>query len=745
MITKIPKFRRCIIQNFPFIEEDFDALTDYELLCKVVEFLNKVINSQNEVIQELDDFETSINSSFDTFTTNITGDFNALSDKFDELKSYVDNYFDNLDVQDEINHKLDDMVEQGTLQEIITTYIQANVAWTFDTVADMKLSENLVNGSYAQTLGFHNVNDGGGALYYITNSGTANEMDVIACDDLFAHLVLPTTVTPETFGAYGDGTHDDTASWNKAVSVHRDVKAFEKTYLTGKITVTDDIDIDCGNASFTCSDTTLFDIKGSVVTNLANENNYARNDADYAIVNTDYSTYSGVAFVHGDNNFQEDRTYYLGGFIAMFKNGKINTSYPISVTNTQIDIINPVKANLKNIKGITHQSNQDTSNSIHITYGQGCKIENITNKQSVCYTAILVEKSLNVNIDNLNISQELQTSDNVTYIVYFKDSSFCNLTNSYLYNRYWHTVTTGGQYLCYKNTIDKCELLASTAPAMSDHRNALGTTITNGTASCLAVSGMSLIDNVIITSCREHAAKKCSIGLMPMSIDDNAVYTVNNVTLIPDDTCTSCGVRLENDVQVTGKTYYYNTIKLSNIRCNSTVKYAQTSKDQSDTTGSTVIKNYYIDNCDLEINGLTRNTEASWDISGCNMYINNINYTIPGSPARKSDIGTSTNDNFNNLYITNCNVRNLKGNCVNLHISNYDGGATIVMVPTGTLTGSNIRRNMQASSILAASQVMITDLLVYGDNKYFNITSNSSKVYYQKIDGGSFVTAELTA
>ena len=41
--SKIPKFRRCVLQNFPFIEEDFDALTDYGLLCKVVEYLNKVI------------------------------------------------------------------------------------------------------------------------------------------------------------------------------------------------------------------------------------------------------------------------------------------------------------------------------------------------------------------------------------------------------------------------------------------------------------------------------------------------------------------------------------------------------------------------------------------------------------------------------------------------------------------------------------------------------------------------------
>lgn len=44
-------------------------------------------------------------------------------DKFNELYQYVHDYFDNLDVQEEINNKLDQMVEDGTLQEIIGEYL----------------------------------------------------------------------------------------------------------------------------------------------------------------------------------------------------------------------------------------------------------------------------------------------------------------------------------------------------------------------------------------------------------------------------------------------------------------------------------------------------------------------------------------------------------------------------------------------------------------------------------------------
>ena len=213
-LTKIPKFRRCVLQNFPFIEQDFDALTDYQLLCKVVEYLNKVISSQNEVIDITE----------------------SLSLAFNELQSFVENYFDNLDVQNEINNKLDEMAEDGTLQEIIAAYLQANVTWTFDTVADMKSATNLVAGSYAQTLGFRTLNDGGGAIYHISDTGTANEMDIIAVGNLRAHLSFSKSVTPEMVGAYGDGVADDTSYFAKAVEIATNVIC-DKIYKISSITI----------------------------------------------------------------------------------------------------------------------------------------------------------------------------------------------------------------------------------------------------------------------------------------------------------------------------------------------------------------------------------------------------------------------------------------------------------------------------------------------------------------------------
>ena len=132
-----------------------------------------------------------------------------------ELQEYVESYFDNLDVQEEIDHKLDEMVLDGTLQEIITEYLQINGVIGFNTVADMKSATNIINGSYAKTLGFYELNDNGGATYKIrtiTNEDVVDEMFIIALDDdtLIAELITD-NVSILQLGGKGDDTFDNTS------------------------------------------------------------------------------------------------------------------------------------------------------------------------------------------------------------------------------------------------------------------------------------------------------------------------------------------------------------------------------------------------------------------------------------------------------------------------------------------------------------------------------------------------------
>lgn len=189
MKTKIPFFRRFVIQNFPFIEADFDALTDYQLMSKIVEYLNKVID------------QTNINS-----------------EAVQQLQQYVEHYFDNLDVQEEINNKLDEMAESGALADIIAQYLQLAGVLAFDTVSDMKNATNIVAGSTCRTLGYNTKGDGGGSFYKIrniTNDDTVDEKALIEIssdpeNNLVAEFICDGIVIPQQFGAKGNGTDDDT-------------------------------------------------------------------------------------------------------------------------------------------------------------------------------------------------------------------------------------------------------------------------------------------------------------------------------------------------------------------------------------------------------------------------------------------------------------------------------------------------------------------------------------------------------
>lgn len=185
----VPPFVRFVCSAVPMVFDD--SLSYYEALCALWKWL------QDDVVNVINNNAT------------VTEEYIQLTN---DMKEYMDNYFDNLDVQEEINNKLDQMAEDGTLEEIMAHYLEAITVWSFDTVADMKASTNLVNGSYARTAGFHSVGDGGGALYHITNTGVADEMYVIAVGSLYANLIIQDYITPEVLGAYGDNVHDDTTA-----------------------------------------------------------------------------------------------------------------------------------------------------------------------------------------------------------------------------------------------------------------------------------------------------------------------------------------------------------------------------------------------------------------------------------------------------------------------------------------------------------------------------------------------------
>lgn len=135
-----------------------ESMSYYETLCGVLSLLK----TQEEVV-------------------------NNNADLLAELELYVKNYFTDLNVQTEINNKLDQMAQDGTLAQIINEQIfeELNIkvnskVSTVDTINDL-LNHVGFNNELIRTKGYYTIGDGGDALYRITNDTnvTANNLDII--------------------------------------------------------------------------------------------------------------------------------------------------------------------------------------------------------------------------------------------------------------------------------------------------------------------------------------------------------------------------------------------------------------------------------------------------------------------------------------------------------------------------------------------------------------------------------------
>ena len=143
---RLRPFKWFILENFPFLEDSIDVLTNYQLFCKLGEMYNKEIDAIN------------------TLGIQVEG---------------LTDWYDNLDIQEEVNKKLDEMAESGELGEAIAQILNLNPVITFENVDAMKSSENLTDGEVIQTLNYGN-NDKNGSIYKIVT----DEDNVLVADDI---------------------------------------------------------------------------------------------------------------------------------------------------------------------------------------------------------------------------------------------------------------------------------------------------------------------------------------------------------------------------------------------------------------------------------------------------------------------------------------------------------------------------------------------------------------------------------
>lgn len=162
------------------------------------------------------------------------GELQAL---FVQLKDYVENYFDNLDIQNEINNKLDEMAEDGTLTEILANYL--NLTRFIDTTLNLineTSNTKIKNGYIIETLGYNEINDGGNTKILITDTIPQNKFYFTLKNNLYG-IPLTNKENVLIYGIKNDGITDNTNLLNNIINYVRKLYFPQGTYLFNNLDI----------------------------------------------------------------------------------------------------------------------------------------------------------------------------------------------------------------------------------------------------------------------------------------------------------------------------------------------------------------------------------------------------------------------------------------------------------------------------------------------------------------------------
>ena len=138
-----------------------------------------------------------------------------------------------------LNSSVNDLIANDiefkkALESVIDGISSIEAFRIYGNVAEMKADVTLTEKSVPMTLGYYSPGDGGSALYKVSGTGTANDIDVLhLATGLFAELVVENESTSRQYGAVGDGIADDT----ERLTLFLNNKSAVKTFVYGTYNV----------------------------------------------------------------------------------------------------------------------------------------------------------------------------------------------------------------------------------------------------------------------------------------------------------------------------------------------------------------------------------------------------------------------------------------------------------------------------------------------------------------------------
>lgn len=239
-----------------------DSLSYYEVLCKLVTYVNGL---RDDVIK-------------------LGEDVSELNKLYNELSNLLDEYF-NRGVQDSVNKKLDEMASDGYFDDILSKYITPFFSLNFDTTQNA-LNYHFSVGQTVHTNGYYSVGDGGACTFQVMRDAHTTGIQTVT--NLY---LVPTNVnvviTPEIYGAFGDGITDDSIALQKALDCcfKNPTNFIFKGTRYKNYAVATPIDIDMSNVPNADG---LIDFNGAKITAIADKMKYVLSYKTTGSVNGSY-------------------------------------------------------------------------------------------------------------------------------------------------------------------------------------------------------------------------------------------------------------------------------------------------------------------------------------------------------------------------------------------------------------------------------------------------------------------------
>lgn len=416
-----------------------DELSYYELLSKVVKVLNDALanmNLLNEDVKELAEFTS-------------------------RLSQWTQDYFKNLDVQEEINNKLDQMAASGQLQDML---------------------EKLFMNTYS-------------------------------------------VVNVIKYGADRTGATDSTPAVQEAIaaaSPGQTVYFPNGSYKLGQVNLRSGLvyDFDGSSLLFTSDYGLVAEGKpvGACCAAYALTKSIAAGDAQLACTYQGSIPVGTLAVIENPSQqFQHDRAHYKTGYVCLIgKNNQMIPSCPIDISmeGCTVSLYDPAEVSIRNIGEF-----EFADESVYYQHGivlRYCSASHVDNAYSEMpnYEGILMESSYGCQVSRYRYEDKrahTTQQPEAHYPVSTKNSTFCGIEDCTIYSM-WHAFSTGGDYLNYRCYAKNSTLFASSQFGFLDHNVAIGSLLENCILSGATIAAGGTIRDCIVGTTGRHGAFTATNG-----------------------------------------------------------------------------------------------------------------------------------------------------------------------------------------------------------------------------------------